>query len=311
MSNIAIAASVKNSLKTIKKFIKQVTINTLCMFTNAITAKKTWYRLVTGKYLDLDNPKSLADKVCWLEFFWQDQRVVDLSDKYEVRNYVASCGLEEILVPLIGVYDKVDDIPFDQLPEQFALKCNHGCAYNIICKDKKHINWKKTKKKLNHWMKTKYGNYALELHYNAIKPRIICEKYLEQLGDKGLINYKIHCFNGKPAFTLVCFNRERGLKLQCYDNNWNHLDYVIGSMKSDVQIPKPQYLNRMLEIAQILSKPFPFVRVDLYEVDGKIYFSEMIFSANMGMFTYYNDEMLIKYGELLKLPEPTNEHIWF
>ncbi|MGI5872571.1 MAG: ATP-grasp fold amidoligase family protein [Bacillota bacterium] len=311
MSNIAIAASVKNSLKTIKKFIKQVTINTLCMFTNAITAKKTWYRLVTGKYLDLDNPKSLADKVCWLEFFWQDQRVVDLSDKYEVRNYVASCGLEEILVPLIGVYDKVDDIPFDQLPEQFALKCNHGCAYNIICKDKKHINWKKTKKKLNHWMKTKYGNYALELHYNAIKPRIICEKYLEQLGDKGLIDYKFYCFNGKPAFTLVCFNRERGLKLQCYDNNWNHLDYVIGSMKSDVQIPKPQYLNRMLEIAQILSKPFPFVRVDLYEVDGKIYFSEMTFSPNTGMFTYYNDEMLIKYGELLKLPEPTNEHIWF
>ena len=142
-----------------------------------------------------------------------------MSDKFEVRNYITSQGLEDILVPLYGVYNDVDDIALEEFPKEFVLKCTHGSGYNIICEDKQCLDWTRSKKQLNNWMQTKFGDYGIEPHYNKIKPRIICEHFLK----KNMIDYKIHCFNGTPMFTLVCFDREKGLKLICYDNGWKSL----------------------------------------------------------------------------------------
>ena len=226
------------------------------------------------------------------------------ADKYEVREYVKSCGCEEVLNELYGVYETTSEIDWDSLPSKFALKCTHGCGFNIICDDKSKLDKNETFEKLNRWLKIDYSLYAAELHYAKIKPKIIYEKYIET--DAGFlpIDYKIYCFNGKVHGTLVCTSRStEHLNLDFYDRSWEKLPYFKSSLLGNRKITRPKSYEKMIEVAEKLSKPFPFVRIDFYDYNNKPVLSEMTFTPLGCMATYYSEYGLKLLGDMLELPE--------
>lgn len=265
---------------------------------------KILYTLSTKSIPHLKNPRNFNDKMTLLKlkYYNNDKRLPNLVDKYEVRNYVKKIGCEEILNELYGVYDNPEEIDFNTLPEKFALKCTHGCAYNIICNDKSKLDIEKTKKKLNKWLKETYGYPTQELQYIKIKPRIIAEKNLCDENGKMPKDYKIYCFDGKPECIKVISDREKGgYKANYYDLDWNELDYGKRKWTSKFHQEKPENLKEMLEYAKKLSNGFKFVRVDLYDQNNKVIFGELTFTPSRGYAPYYSKKGNIELGKKLKL----------
>lgn len=267
------------------------------------TVSKIRYQEVFGTALDLDDPKTFNEKLMWLKLkkYAKDPLVSQCSDKYAVREYVQQCGLGETLNDLLGVWDKASEIDWDRLPERFAIKCNHGCGYNIICKDKSTFDTKKAEQQLDAWMKEEFWKDYAEVHYRSIPKKIICEKYLEGKNDALPVDFKIYCFHGKPVFigNFIERNIEKDEILRGYfDLDWNPSPIFAEEMQTE-KFERPRTLETMLNYAEILSRPFPFVRVDLYEVDGKIYFGELTFTPSGCLATYYTDEAQKTLGDLL------------
>ncbi len=269
------------------------------------TVSKIRYKNVFGTKLNLDDPKTFNEKLMWLKLnkYANDPLVSQCSDKYAVREYVEKCGLGETLNELLGVWDKASEIPWEKLPKRFAIKCNHGCGYNLICQDKSKFDTKKATAQLDAWMKEDFWKEYAEVHYKTIPKKIICEKYLEGKNDALPVDYKIYCFHGKPVFIGNFIERDivtdeilRGY----FDLDWNPSPVFRYEMKPEL-FERPKSLEKMLEYAKILSRPFPFVRVDFYEVDGKIYFGELTFTPTGCLATYYTDEAQRKLGELLNV----------
>ncbi len=177
-----------------------------------VAKAKLDYKLATGKKLNLKNPQNLNEKLQWLNLYTYDERKVKCADKYLAREYITKHGFGEFLPKLIGVYENVDDIDFEKLPEKFALKCTHGAGFNIICKNKDMLDIEKSKKDLNKWLHTDFGISAGEMHYSKMKPKIICEEFLDGLDNEVPIDYKFFCFNGVPRFLEVCTGRFEDLK---------------------------------------------------------------------------------------------------
>ncbi len=189
---------------------------------------KLIYRGETGKTLKLNNPKTFNEKLQWLKLYNRKPEYSIYVDKYEVRQHIAKTIGEEYLIPLIGVYESVNEIPWDKLPNQFALKCTHGSKSNIICKDKTKLNIAETKEKLNKWMKKNWYWFGREWPYKNVKPRIICERLLITEDNTLPNDYKFHCFNGEPDNVMVCIERESGKpKFYFFDKEWNLLRYNI------------------------------------------------------------------------------------
>lgn len=264
---------------------------------------KIRYKNVFGKNPDLKTPKTFNEKLMWLKLneYADDPLVSQCSDKYAVREYVTKCGLEHTLNELLGAWDHAEEIPWDQLPERFALKCNHGCGYNLICQDKSKLDVKNAVKQLNAWMKDDFWKEYAEVHYRTIPKKIICEKYLEGKGNALPVDYKIYCFHGEPVYIGNFIERDiitdeilRGY----FDLDWNPSPVFKGEMQPEL-FERPKTLETMLDYARILAKPFPFVRVDFYEVDGKIYFGELTFTPTGCLATYYTEEAQMKLGEML------------
>ena len=254
------------------------------------------------KIINIDNPKTLSDKICYLEFRTHDDLIIKCSDKYEVRDYIKAKGYEKILVPLIGdYYTNPDDIDFSSLPNQFVLKATFGCKMNIICSDKNKLDVNAVKKTMNDWMKNGFNREFLEPHYQYIRKRIICENYLEDA--ENIVDYKIHCFNGKPMFILVCSDRKKDLKLNIYDLNWKPIHEIIGPHLNTKEISRPEKLDEMLEIADHLSEDFPFVRVDLYQIKGKIWFGELTFTPDGCILSYFSKKFDNEMGSLLVIDD--------
>ena len=251
----------------------------------------------------LKDPKTFNEKTTYLKLYNYNKSdfVSKLADKYEVRDYINYKGYNNILNELFGVYGNFDEIDFNKLPDKFALKCTHGCAYNIICDDKSKFDIRKARKKVNRWMKEKYGYATSELHYTKIKPRIIVEKYLCDEYGKMPNDYKLYCMNGKVYCILVCSERNIKLKLSYYDTKWNRLKYEKEEWSSNISIDKPKNLDKMIEIAENLSKGFPFVRVDFYDDNGEIIFGELTFTPACSCAPYYNDLGNIELGKELEL----------
>lgn len=251
---------------------------------------------------NLRNPKNFNEKMTVLKLrHYPNNKLVTLcSDKLGVRDYVKSKGYEYILNDLYGSYDNVDEISFDNLPQEFALKCTHGCAYNIICKDKNTLNVSDAKKQLGKWLNERYGYATQELHYTKIPPRIICEKYLCEDG-KMPIDYKFFCFNGKVRSILVCSERETTLKFNWFNTKWEEQLFSKASYRSKEEIHPPKELDEMLKIAETLSKDFPFVRVDLYNPKGRIIFGELTFTPACCCAPYFSEEGLTRLGSYLAL----------
>lgn len=264
-------------------------------------------RIFTHKWLDLKNPKDLNDKINWIRFNSDISQWSVLADKYRVREYVAHKGLEKILVKLYGCWDRAEKINFSLLPNSFVLKTNNGCGTNLIVKDKSLLDIEETIILLNRWLKSKPWIIAAERHYKNISPVIIAEEYLENQSNFSisLVDYKFYCLNGEPASLLVCYNRKTDghSKKIIYDMGWNvHEEYI--KNKNDIEYPlpdKPVLFEEMKNICRILSEPFPFLRVDLYEIEGKIYFGELTFTPSGSLITSQTENFILELGDKLRI----------
>ena len=266
-------------------------------------AKKFDTQLRFHRNLNLKNPKSLADKVTYIELHEQSPLATECTDKYAVRQYVEDKGFADILVPLAGgPWSSVNEIDFQTLPDVFVFKTTHGCKMNYLVPDKTKLDKKKCMAEMSRWLQTTYGTYSMEPHYLKIPHRIYAENYLAD-ADK-LIDYKFHCMNGIPQFVLVCGDRvvtEMGndVSRHIFDMNWKPL--VGLTDETSDKIEKPEHLEQMIDIAKKLSADFKFVRVDLYDINGKVYFGELTFSPTNGVFSHYTQEFLDEMGARLKI----------
>ncbi len=256
---------------------------------------------VFGRHIDWENPKTFNEKLQWLKVYDKNPEHTKLVDKYAVREYIKETIGEEYLIPMIAVYDKVSDIDFDALPDSFVLKCTHGSACNIICPDKSKLDIKAAKKKLKKWMKTNYYSLSREWPYKNVKPRIVCEKFMKDEATNDLRDYKFFCFNGKMYFSFVASERQTDLKVTFFDKNWNKLPFERSHPCSKVPLSKPLNYDKMLQLAEQLSKDEPFLRVDFYEINNKIYFGELTFFPGGAFEAFDPEEYDYKFGELIDL----------
>ena len=269
-------------------------------------ASKFYYRTKLHKKLDLVKPKTFNEKLMWLKLneYPTNDLIKKCADKYEVRKYVSELGCEEILNELIGVYDRVEEIDFENLPDKFVLKCNHAAGYNIICDNKDTLNINATKKKLSKWLKTDYWKFVAEVQYKKIDKKIICEKFLESKDGNAIEDYKIYCFNGKPEFCMVCIGRNFGRpKYYFMDKNWKLMRINPDGLNAplDFKIDKPNCIDKMYEYAEKLAKPFKFVRADFYDYNGKVIFGELTFTPAGCIDKNYTDEAQEQLGNKIKL----------
>lgn len=261
-----------------------------------------------GQHINWNNPLDINEKINWLKFNTDTSIWTRLSDKILVREYVKEKGLSEILVPLYGVWDTAEDIDWESLPNSFVLKSNHGCETVLLVNDKTKIDFSNVKSLTSKWLKFVFGITTAEPHYIHIKPRLMAEEYLkDETGlSSSIVDYKFFCLGGQPYAIMVGINRTIGIgaSFAFYDTNWNLIpDMIDGSHKYDKlpQIPCPKNLNKMLEVAKILSHDFPQVRVDLYECGNKIYFGELTFTSLGGYMDYISPKYRLEMGKLIKL----------
>lgn len=250
---------------------------------------KKFYYNAFNKKLNLENPKTFNEKLNWMKINYKNENATICADKYEVRKYLQDRGYGWLLNDLIGVYDKVEDIHIDKLPSKFVLKGTHGSGWNLIVKDKNKISWTPWKLVMKSWLKQNFYYYGREWVYKNMKPRIICEKYLEDNNGE-LLDYKIYCFNGQPKFTKVHIDRFNNHKANYYDNNWGLMDFEDAHGKYSGNIDKPINFEEMLKVASDLCSEFPHVRVDFYEVNGRLYFGELTFFTASGSGKFNLDE---------------------
>ena len=267
------------------------------------------YRYITHHKLNFKNPIRYTEKLQYLRYYVYPKNplVSKCAGRVGVREYVKELGYEDILIPIYGVFDKFDDIDFDKLPDQFVMKCSHGSAMNYICYDKKELDIPALKKKFTKWLKTNYGKKTVELHYSPIKPQIIIEKLMLDDG-KLPTEYKIHVFNGAAKSLYVVTSRYIDIRYNNYYIDWTPFDgsQFNGWKKTDYPLEKPANLEKMALLAENLAKIFPFVRVDLYDIKGKIYFSEMTFTPAKGTLILDDDKADFEMGEWLDISEFIN-----
>ena len=256
------------------------------------------------KKLNLNNPKTFNEKLQWLKLYDRNPQYTELSDKFEVRKFISANIGDEYLIPLLGVWKNFDDINFEALPNQFVLKCTHDSGGIVICKDKSSLDYEKAKEKINKSLMRNYYYYAREWPYKNIKPRIICEKYMEDESSVELKDYKFMCFNGEVKCSFVCLNRnsKKGLNVDFYDMDWNPMPFTRHYPNSGTILPKPKNFDKMVEFATKLSKGIPFVRVDFYETNGKLYFGEMTFYPGSGFEEFTPESYDYLLGSWIELP---------
>ena len=253
-------------------------------------------RLYFKRRIDIDHPAKLNEKILWIEYNTDASLRSRLTDKYEVRQYVAEKGYEECLVPIYGIYNSPAEIDIDSLPEQFVLKATHGCDMNYICRRKEDMDIRDVKRRMKMWMKINTAYVSLEMHYRTIPPRIICEKYIDS-GDKPLTDYKIHCCDGRARFILVCSYGNGKRYLDVFSRSWEHLSVVVGAEENPERPDMPEQLEEMCMMAEKLAEGIPFVRVDLYTAEHKVYFGEMTFTPATGMLFHFTDAFLMEEGK--------------
>ena len=266
--------------------------------------KNYWWN--TAGRLNLEHPKLYTEKLQWLSLHDHSEIRTIASDKYLVRNYVKAQmeenGLPDILIPLIGVYDCAEDIPWETLPDSFVIKANHGSGWNLLVLDKKKLNIPHATARLNGWLADSYYHYGREHQYKDIKPHLVCEEFLRNADGSEIFDYKFMCFNGKPEMLWVDYNRHTHHVRNFYDLDGNPLGYESDEPADySIRFEKPENYERMLEIARVLAKPFRHVRVDLYNVNGHIYFGELTFSSWGGFVAFRSEELDAIWGNMLPL----------
>lgn len=262
---------------------------------------KLKYKKYFNKKLNLSNPRTFNEKIQWLKLNDYKEFYPHIVDKIDVKKYITEVLGNGYIIPTIGIWKDFFDINFEELPNSFVLKCTHDSGGIVICKDKSTFDFDNAKKKIIRCMKRNFYYQTREKPYKFIKPRIICEPYMENHGCE-LIDFKIHNFNGKPEIILVCSNRfsNVGLCEDFYDIKWNHLDIKRPNRPWNI-IDRPNELDEMLELAKKLSKGFKFLRTDFYIIDGKIYVGELTLYPASGMIPFEPESADLDLGEKLVL----------
>lgn len=271
---------------------------------------KQQYKYITHHKLNLEKPLRYTEKLQYLRLFVypHDDLVIKCAGRAGVREYVEDRGYGASLIPIHGLYNHFNEIDFAHLPSAFVMKSTHACAYNVIVRDKANLDLIPLKKRFEKWLKTNYGEKALELHYAPIKPQIIIEKYIGEV-DSLPVEYKIHVFNGQARSMYVVTGRGVDIRYNNYYIDWRPFDgsQFNGWKKRDEPIPIPENWIEMVKMAEDLAKPFPFVRVDLYNIDGKIYFGELTFTPAKGTLILDDDQCDFEMGAWLNI-EPYLVH---
>ena len=269
-----------------------------------VTYVKQQYKYITHHKCNLKNPVRYTEKLQYLRLFVypKDDEVSRCASRDGVREYLKEMGYEDLLIPSYGVFNKFEDIDFDKLPDQFVMKCTHACAFNMIVRDKSKFDKEEARKKFHKWLKINYGNKTMEKHYSKITPRIIIEKYIGEL-EHLPVEYKIHVFNGVARSMYVVTGRGEDIRYNNYYIDWKPFDgsQFNGWKKTDYELTPPSNWNEMVRISEDLAKKFPFVRVDLYNINGKIYFGEMTFTPAKGTLILDDDKCDFEMGEWLDI----------
>lgn len=267
---------------------------------------KIKYRASMDKKLNLKHPETYNEKLQWIKLYDRNPLYTTLVDKHDVKPYVAERIGQEYIIPTLGVWESVEEIDFDALPNQFVLKCTHDSGGLVICKDKTKLNIEEAKRKLNQSLKNNFFYNGREWPYKNVKPRILAEVYMEDAATAELRDYKFFCFDGEVKAMFVATERQKEgeeVKFDFYDMDFNHLDFRQGHPNAKEPVAKPATFEQMRQLAEILAKDLMQVRVDFYEVDGKIYFGELTFFHHNGFMPFDPEEWDYTFGSWIKLPE--------
>lgn len=268
---------------------------------------KAYYYSVFGKELDLDNPKTYNEKLQWLKLFYRRPVLTEMVDKIAAKDYVKRVlGSDENLIKTICCYDSVEEIEWDRLPNQFVLKCTHDSGGMVVCKDKNALDIDKARATLSEALSRDFFNVTREWPYKGVPRRIICEEYMVDESGYELKDYKFFCFNGEPKALFIATDRgnpNEETKFDFFDMEFNHLPIVNGHENSQKEIKKPLAFEEMKRIAQKLSSGFPHVRVDLYDINGHVYFGELTFYHWSGFVPFVPNKWDNIFGDWLILPK--------
>ena len=259
------------------------------------------YKRKYGRRLNLKNPQAFTEKIQWLKLNWRYDILTKCADKYEARKFVEERGCPELLKELYGVYEKPEDIDINILPDAFVLKVNHGCKQNIFCKKKSELDWKKSLHSLNQYFKSNYYYPHREWAYKNIVPRVICEEHLTK-NDETLYEYGFYCYDGTPRLVEINEYNVGLQRVNMFDINLNLLDYEYAVPPLPSPLTKSPQFDKMIEYSKVLSRGFPFVRVDLINVNNRILFGEMTFYPLAGLATISPESFDSYLGSFLQIP---------
>lgn len=267
-----------------------------------IAASKILYWRAFSTRLNLENPQTFNEKLMWLKLFEDVEFKKRFTDKVKAREYLIMLGYSHLLAPIIGIFDAVEDIIFEQLPRKFVLKCSHGADFTIVCENKREMDYRQTKQQLAEMMATDYSLKHAEPHYAEIQPRIMIEHFIEPSTRNGSKEYQIHCFHGVPRVIEVMFDRDTAQQqTMMLTPDWLNTNFIKKKYPYDEIKTKPKQLDELLATAKKLSKPFTYVRLDLTLVDEKVYFNHFTFTPNACLNSEIHEEANLKLGQWLDL----------
>lgn len=269
-----------------------------------IALAKVKYKFKNGRSLNLDDPKEFAEKLQWLKFYHYTEDYGKYADKYEVRKFVEETVGAQYLNELLGVYESVEDIDWNEMPEKFVMKCTHGSGYNLIVKDKSKLNVNSAKRKLQGFLNSDYFKLNGEALYKNVTPRIVAEKFLDELAHDSILDYKFYCIHGQPVCIWLKTFHDGKYRSCYYDLNWEKIKGDSNtSSYLEMDIPKPSNFDEMVELATKLCQGFIFIRIDLYSIKDKIYFGEMTFFPWGGKKRLSIERFNRELGDMMVLPE--------
>lgn len=293
-----------------REFIYRIGRNTFFRLMSDEKYLKMRFKQVTGKVLNLDNPATFNEKIQWLKLHDRKTIYTTMVDKYQAKEYVADRIGGEYVIPTLGVWNKFDDIDFEALPNQFVLKCTHDSGGIVICRDKQKLDKREAKRRLNRSLKQNYFWHGREWPYKNVKPRILAEQYMQDSSSGSLTDYKFYCFNGNPEYLYISTGLENHstASISFLTPDWEFAPFGRSDYKPFRELPeKPSLFEDMKKLAAELSKGQAFLRVDLYQIEGKIYFSEFTFSPCGGMMPFVPQEWDGILGNMIKFPQCPKE----
>ncbi len=278
---------------------------TLLRILRLLSSDKAYYQLrymiKFKKRLNFKKPDSFNAKINWLKLFDRNPLYTKLVDKYEVREYVRNRIGEEYLNEIYGVYSKVEEINLSKLPKSFVLKGTHGSSWVIVNDGIRNFNFMDAKKTMKGWLNTNFYKMWGEWVYKNVPPRIICEKFLSNKNESSLIDYKFYCFHGKPMFVHVDMDRFESHTRNFYDLNWVRMPFSLCYPQANRDVESPKQLEKMIELASVLSSDFRFVRVDFYQINERIVFGELTFNPGNGLELFTPKKFDLEFGQYIKI----------